>query len=333
MKDGICFNTQEGHLFISLGYIHPPGNVYSVLKYYQKENGQIQRTLLGRGVTDFVDSLPLLIEQHPNYLEYSPVYDCELLCIPSRDITCIYDGLQRYRELSQNPRNKFEKAASNLREILIDLGLPEDSLHLRGSILYARPRPDSDLDLSIIGKKNFATYLELIDQAPGVGVMPSTEINRNVALLAGVCPLPRDELIPHVRRRKTKLVFEGIPVSIKCVRSDTEVRKEIPKFSLIRTTNLGEAIIHGTVLDASSSCCYPVEFEVDALDGNDRRISTILCFESLFAEFLFPGETFEARGVVQEVVVGNDSPVYRLMLGTRELAGKEYLRRINPRSS
>lgn len=331
MKDGICFNTDEGHLFISLGYIHPRNGVYSVLKYYQKENGGIQRTLLGRGVADFIDSLPLLIEQHPNYLQYSPVYDCELLCIPNHDITCVYDGLQRYRELSLDPQNRFEKAASSLRRILIDLGLSEDSIHLRGSILYAQPRPDSDLDLSIIGKENFALYLDLIGEAPGVEVMPLAELNRNVDLLAGICPLSKEELIPHIRRRKTKLHFEGIPVSVKCVRSDTEVEEEIPDFSLMRVTNLGEAIIRGTVLDASSSCCYPVEFGVAAGDAQGRKISTVLCFESLFAEFLLPGESFEAKGVVQEVIVGTDSPAYRLILGTRELAGKEYLRRTNPR--
>lgn len=327
MKDGTCFNTKEGHLFISLGYLHPLDGIYSVLKYYQKENGEIQRTLLGRGVADFVDSLSLLMEDHPNFLQYSPVYDCELLRIPNQEIFHVYDGLERYRELCTNPKNKFEIAATRLRSIFMDLGLPEDSIHLRGSILYAHPRPDSDLDLSIVGKENFAAYIDLIDQAHGVKVMPPSEVERNVNLLSGVCPLPKNELVMHVSRRKTKLHFDGVPVSVKCVRSGADVKREIPDFSLIRASNLGETTLQGTVLEASASCCYPVEFEVDAISSEGHQVSSILCFESLFAEFLLPCESFEAKGIVQKVNIGNNAPVYRLILGTRELAGEEYLRR------
>lgn len=326
MKDGTCFNTQKGHLFISLGYLHPPKSIYSVLKYYQKENGEIQRTLLGRGVSDFVDSISLLKDDHPNFLQYSPAYDCELLCVPNQEIIHVYDGLKRYRELCTNPRNKFEIAATRLRSILMGLGLPEDSIHLRGSILYAQPRPDSDLDLSIVGKENFSSYIDVIDEARGVKVMPPSEVERNVDLLSGVCPLPKNELVKHVRRRKTKLHFDGVPVSVKCVRSDTEVKREIPSFPLVKASNLGETTLQGTVLEASASCCYPVEFDVDAISSGGNQISSILCFESLFAEFLLPGESFEAKGMIQEVNIGNNTPVYRLILGTRELVGKEYLR-------
>jgi predicted nucleotidyltransferase len=208
----------------------------------------------------------------------------------------------------------------------MDLGLPEDSIHLRGSILYAHPRPDSDLDLSIVGKENFAAYIDLIEQARGVKVMPPSEVERNVDLLSGVCPLPKNELVVHVRRRKTKLHFDDVPVSVKCVRSDADVKKEIPDFSLVRASNLGESIIQGTVLEASASCCYPVEFEVEAISPEGHQVSSILCFESLFAEFLLPGESFEAKGIIQKIKIGNNACHYRLILGTRELVGKEYLR-------
>ena len=219
------------------------------------------------------------------------------------------------------------RPSANLRSILVDLGIPEDSIHLRGSLLYSKPRPDSDLDISIVGKATFATFLEVIEEATGVKIMPDAEIKRNVGILSGICPLSEDELVLHVSRRKTKLHFEGIPVSVKCVRSNDEVERDFAHFSSIQATNVGEAIIHGVVTDASASCCYPVEFGVEAIDAEEHQISTILCFESLFAEFLLPGESFEARGVVQEVRLGKNPPNYRLILGTRELAGKEYLRR------
>ncbi len=333
LKDGLCFNIEEEHLLISLGYIHPPNHVYSVLKYYKKGNGQIQRTLLGRGVTDFVDSLPLLLEKHPKYLEYSPTYDCELLCIPNNDITHIYDGLKRYREISENPRNKFEQAAARLRIILIDLGLPEESIHLRGSILYSQPREDSDLDISIEGKKIFKRYLEVIHQAPGVSVMPPSEVERNVNLLAGVCPLSKDHITFNIRRRKTKLTYGNIPVSVKCIRSDYEIRNEVPVFSSIKARNLNPTRITGIIKDASASCCYPVEYKISAKNNQGYEVTTIYCFESLFAEFLQIGEYFEAYGILQEILIKDNPKTYRLILGTRELAGKEYLRRISKRQS
>ena len=157
--------------------------------------------------------------------------------------------------------------------------------------------------------------------------MPESEVKRNISLLERICQLPRKTISFHIRRRKTKLNFENIPVSVKCIRSNHEIKVEIPEFSKIKANNIGPARITGTVIDSSASCCYPVEFTIKAKTNKNQEVSSIYCFESLFAEFLKTEEIFEAYGILQEIIIKNEPNSYRLVLGTRELEGKEYLRR------
>jgi predicted nucleotidyltransferase len=326
--DGTCFRDHDFNLFIVLGYIHPPEESHAVLKYTTEEERDSKRFLQAQGIHDYVNALNFLKSKKPHLIKVSDFYSVDLLTIPYSDAEIIYDGVEKLRKVVKNPSSRIEKLCASFSEIVVEnLGFKFEDMGVRGSILYGSPRPDSDIDITIFGKDKMRYFREHIDECPGITVMPLLEVERVSKFLKNISPLSMEEIVPHVAKRKTKLNIEGIPISIKCVRSEKEIEEDIPVFKTVSCKTLGPATVKGTVTDTSASLCYPVEYRIKD-ESPERNVEEILCLESLFAEFIEEDDTIEVKGVLQEVELDGRKRYRRIVISTVELAGKEYIKKI-----
>lgn len=325
--DGTCFRDHDLNLFIVLGYIHPQEESHAVLKYTTEEERDSKRFLQAQGIYDYVNALNFLKSKKPHLIKYSDFYDVDLLTIPYSDVEIVYDGVEKLKKIVENPSSRIEKLCASFSEIAVEnLGFKLEDMGVRGSILYGSPRPDSDIDITIFGKDKMHYFREHIDECPGITVMSPLEVERVSEFLKNISPLSMEEIVSQVSKRKTKLNIEGIPISIKCVRSEKDIEEDIPAFKTVSCKTLGPAIVKGTVTDSSASLCYPVEYRIKD-ESPERNVEEILCLESLFAEFVEEGDIIEAKGVLQEVELDGRKRYRRVVLSTVELAGQEYIKK------
>lgn len=326
--DGTCFRDHDFNLFIVLGYIHPSNESYAVLKYTTEEERDSKRFLQAQGINDYVNALDFLKRKKPHLIKYSDFYDVDLLTVPYPDVKIVYDGFEKLKKIVENPSTRIQKLCASFCEIVVEnLGFKLEDMGIRGSMLYGSPRPDSDIDITIFGKDKMRYFREHIDECSGITVMPPLEVERLAEFLKNIYPLSMEEIVPLLSKRKTKLDIEGIPISIKCVRSEKEIEEDIPVFKTVSCKTLGPAIVKGTVTDTSASLCYPVEYRIKD-ESPERNVEEILCFESLLAELVEEGDIIEVKGILQEVELDGRKRYRRIVISTVELAGKEYIKKI-----
>ena len=171
-------------------------------------------------------------------------------------------------------------------------------------------------------------FKEHIDECPDIAVMPPLEVERVSEFLKKISPLSMEEIVPQVSKRKTKLHIEDVPISIKCVRSEKDIEEDIPVFKTVSCKTKGPVIVRGTVTNSGANLCYPVQYCIKDVSP-ERNVEEILCLESLFAEFAEEGDNIEVKGVLQEVELDRVKKWRRVVISTVELAGQEYIKKID----
>ncbi len=186
-RDGDAFLTREHFLFYVFGYEHPPGRVFSFLKYIPTQLSRLfplrylERTWK-MGETEFNRARKLYTAQNlqniletfrkhfPSYVYFCPFRSKEIVSAPLRLIEKVFDpkdSLQRIVE--EGGRDPLQNLAVELVELLsAETGVPLGDFGIHGSLALGMHTAESDIDLAVYGAENFrlleATVNKLVDE-------------------------------------------------------------------------------------------------------------------------------------------------------------------------
>jgi len=180
-RDGDTFTTNEGFVFYVFGYEHPADHVFSFLKYiplnfqslfkirYLKRRWKLGgRTLVRAEKLYTAQNYKRMIEtfrkHFPDYLYFCPYRNKALISAPLRLIDRIFEPKTCLENLRRNGgKDYLEKTALDLVVLLSeqsDVDIEDFGIH--GSIALNMHTPESDIDLTVYGSRNFRRVEETI---------------------------------------------------------------------------------------------------------------------------------------------------------------------------
>ena len=311
--EGYYIETHEGFLFAVKGLHHPEDGVIAYLRYIPDEHGdRIRCGRRYRRVYDLEETTRYLEEHHPNYLRWMGEKGIRVQFVPHSHIRRIYDPREGLKEILRQSENRAGKLVKLFAEALRDEGVPLGDVGLTGSLLIGLKTTESDIDLIIYGRQSGLKAYEALRRLRERGLLsslPSDEALKVAEMRWGGTGLDLRRLAELERVKLLHGLIEGVPYYVRLVPNPTEF--EPPHFS----KPMGEATIRGVVIEDAlgiyTPCRYVVEAEADGL-----RVEELMSYRGRFAEQVWEGDEFEARGVLEEVH-SSRGVYYRLMLGRR----------------
>ncbi|MFX0115492.1 MAG: hypothetical protein ACFFB3_13170 [Candidatus Hodarchaeota archaeon] len=159
----------EGIIYLVLLNDHPPDSVVVAPKYIPQQGGKWRESysrIFGNYTsTDFHKAAKLEIFRKYEY--YSESFSKKLLAIPHSCIAEHYIPENKLRALasaSQNDLSSLEKKATELVNILSEIGIEQRAMGITGSILYNLHMPFSNLSIIFYGLKAAKTYFSKIEE-------------------------------------------------------------------------------------------------------------------------------------------------------------------------
>ena len=318
------------NLHIVFGSVHPPGRIFTYIKYipvedYRRGEHGIWRF---RGVP-----LKRVLERYSVYHvekifskyhreEWDPVYGSKMPSIGYLDVIAHLLPEERGYEVYTNPRDPLEEKASELIERVMRLtGIRLGEIGIGGSILGSFHSASlSDIDLIVYGCRNAE---EIYWKANEIGIPLSGDKLerwvRNAALLHNIpLEVARDMYSPYRR-----ILFQSVETTFVFPEDPRRYGEEI-------SISLGKCV--EAKLEIAGGQCrslqYPARAEVARTletSGIDARIDEVVSYEGTYSPILYRGGILKIHGLIQLVLPRN---IYRIAVGTRECKG--YIARAMP---
>ncbi|MCS7139725.1 MAG: nucleotidyltransferase domain-containing protein [Candidatus Nezhaarchaeota archaeon] len=341
-RDRDYIETLEGLFFTVVGNVHPRDSVIAYLKYIPSPEGEwgsgnrrFKRALPYYTVPMLLDTISYLKQYSPYYVKFLEELGVEMSTVSTNRIREHYKPEERLQKIIEKPRDQLEGMVAELAKLITDeAGVFMSDLGVTGSILINIHRPFSDIDLVIYGKENALRVKEALLRlyhAPrkDISALPH---NRLAELLE------RRQRLFHLSKRDAEIIssrkwnrglFKGKEFSIHPVKKEHEVSEVFGEF---KYKPLGLATIRGVVVDSRDSLFMPSRWRIEVLgfyEGNRVEGLTELCsYEGLYMGIVDEGEEFEARGKVEAVFKREGLSHYRLLIGSPEARGMDYVKPI-----
>ena len=299
---------------------HPPGFIIAKPKYFPIDSinfrGLKKRFLFSRGVYRFnlfndkdivSDNLKAIKEKFPYY-----IYECKkhknwFLGIPLDKIKKFYDTRQGVKELLKVPVEDLDpylKAARKIIDILINHGIPADSLGISHSTLLGNYTPGrSDIDLLIFGMKNGWKAIEYLEQDknPSLTWKSKEDWTRYYKDRVVSKVYSEEEYVANMVRKKDDGFIDGNVFSLFCIENENERWYDWEA----EHEPLGTVKIRAKIKDAYYSIVRPGFYELEEskiLEGyQDIPIKRIVTWARPFNLQAKNGEEIEACGLLEIV--------------------------------
>jgi predicted nucleotidyltransferase len=340
-RDRDYVETVEGLFFTVVGNVHPPGRVIAYLKYVPSPDGKwgrerrFRRALPYYTVPMLLDTISYLKQTHPQYVAFFEELGIEMSAVPLSMVSRHYRPEERLQEMARGPRDELEDAALELAEAIADeAGIPIDDLGVTGSILVKIHQPFSDIDLVVYGRESALRAREALrelyrDPRRGIEALPRQRLEDLLERRQRLFCLSKSDAEVVCARKWNRGLFKGREFSIHPVKKESEVRESFGEFSY---KPLGLATIKGVVADASESLFMPSKWfveDVEFVSGTSvEGLAEVCSYEGLYMGVVDSGERFEARGKVEAVYQRGKPSHYRLLIGSPEARGLDYIKPI-----
>ncbi|MDH5815246.1 MAG: nucleotidyltransferase domain-containing protein [Candidatus Nezhaarchaeota archaeon] len=338
-RDRDYVETVEGLFFTVVGNVHPVNYVIAYLKYIPSSEGKwgrerkFKRALPYYTVPMLLDTISYLKQYYPHYVTFFNELGIEMSAIPLSKLLKHYCPERRLQEIIEKSKDHLESMAVDLAQSIADeAGIPINDLGVTGSLLIGIHQPFSDIDLVVYGRNSAMKVKEALlklyeEPKRGIERLPKERLEELLERRQRLFYLSKNDAEIICSRKWNRGFFKGKEFSIHPVKKDDEVNEVFGEFTY---KPIGLATIRGTVIDSSESMFMPSRWlvdEVESLSGVNAEGVTELCsYEGLYMGIVNEGETFEARGKVEAVYRRGKFDHYRLLIGSPEARGQDYLK-------
>lgn len=294
------FETKDGWIFAVADYSHPDG-LRSMLRYVpdaageRKANGKRYRKM------DFEQAYEFLRRERPCYVR-------DLHVVPLQDVLRIYrpsDGLLVVAELDRRVRK--------IAGLLGQAGVPCAQMGITGSMLVGLSSPSSDIDFVVYGPCWWKAR-DIVARAKVNGEIGDLDEATWRKIYSKRKPeISFSEFMLHETRKGNRGMIEGTYFDLLFTREWNQI------YSQPSGKPAGECRIEARVTNADFAFDSPAIFRLD-----HPEVKEIFCYSHTYAGQALPGETIEAKGVLEETSHG-----LRLVVGTTREARGEWIRSLS----
>jgi hypothetical protein len=345
-RDRDFIRTKEGFFFCVVGPYHPADRVFAYVKYVPSEKGKwrdkrtgYKRVMRAYTIPDLLQTFHLLENKNSQYMFHSEFYGITMTAVPKSYILQHYKPEEKLAEILGNLKKDTlqTKLADFVGFLSARSGLASNNFGVTGSILLDIHNPKfSDMDVTVYGLKNSLKVKETLTRAY---LEPDSLVKRfEGAVLDDWCrkkgarfPLSFDDARRIYARKWNIGVFEDVMFSVH----PTHLERELTEKYGDRTfRSEGQMKLRALVADDSESlflpCVYKVR-DVRLIEGKlrDTDILEVVSYESLYDSLADVGEEIVVKGKLEHVYDSrNDTEYYRVLVGSPEGKGKEYIKTI-----
>lgn len=340
-RDRDYVETIEGLFFTVVGNIHPASHVIAYLKYVPSPEGiwgkdrRFKRVLPYYTVPMLLNTISYLKQHHPHYVTFFDELGVEMSAVPLDKVLKHYRPECRLQEMIEEPKDHLETMAVDLAQSIADeASVPISDLGVTGSLLIGIHQSFSDIDLVVYGKESALKVREALlrlyeEPKRGIGKLPRERFEELSERRQRLFYLSEREAEMICLRKWNRGFFKGKDFSIHPVKKESEVKET---FGELTYKPVGLATIRGVVADSSESIFMPSRWlvrDVEFLSGLSVEGLTELCsYEGLYMGVVYEGERLEARGKVEAVYCKGRLDHHRLLIGSPEARGQDYIKPI-----
>lgn len=299
--------TAEGLIFAVVSYHAQQQKVGCFLRYV-RQGSQWQKI-----ATEQANQL--LESQYPQYLYHSKQFDAAFHAVEITAIVKHHQPEQRLLySLANDNQDCVEVKLKKLIAILLRYGADCQFLGLTGSMLIDQQRAQSDIDLVVYGREQFAKTRRAVQQALACGELDALDhvlMMDNFNRRAG--ELSFDEFAWHENRKCNKAVIAGTKFDIGMVCLADDIRHDQHHYN-----KQGNKTVISTVTNDNHAFDFPAYYQID-----DVETPEVLVYTHTYVGQARLGEKVEISGAVE---CNSATGERRLIVGsTREAAG-EYIK-------
>lgn len=291
------FQTRQGWIFAVSDYCHPHG-IRSLLRYVPDLKGEREAGGRRYRKLDFDDAYRFLRTKQPDWV-------ADLHQVPAEEIELTFSPSHALLALAQtDPRVK------RIVQTLAGAGVPMQQMGITGSMLVGLQAPGSDIDFVVYGPSWWKAR-DILARAKSNGEMDDLdEATWKKIYLKRKPEIGFEEFMIHEKRKGNRGMVEGTYFDLLFTRDWEQIQPQP------RGRQAGAAQIEARVVNADFSFDSPAIYRLD-----HPEVKEIFSYSHTYAGQALPGESIEAKGVLEETENG-----LRLVVGTTREARGEWIR-------
>jgi predicted nucleotidyltransferase len=266
-------------------------------------------------------------ENYSEYILSSPHHNNNRLffSIPIEKIERIYFPRRGLSELMTMPESSLDdhlKLVYEFIKFLLDSGLKEKDLGVTYSTLMGHYFKNiSDINIVVYGKDNFWNLMKYLETAkhPKLKWKTKEDWIRFHKQRNRFTFFTEQEFLQIMSRKKSEGYFDDNLFVIFGTEKDEEVWS---KWGEEKYTQIGSAIIEGTVIDNFSSIvrpgCYTIKDSKVISAGKENFndvIKKVVFYSRDYCMIAYPEEKIQASGILEKVEPKNGDAYYRIVVG------------------
>lgn len=291
------FATKEGWIFAVADYSHPNG-LRSMLRYIPDAAGEREAEGIRYRKMDFDPAYEFLRGERPDWAQ-------DLHVVPLSEVQRIYQPSEGLLSVA-----KRDPRVSKIAVLLAKAGVPWEQMGITGSMLVGLDGPSSDIDFVVYGPLWWKAR-DIVARAKAKGIIGDLDEPTWRKIYAKRKPEIRfEEFMRHEKRKGNRGMIDGTYFDLLFTRDWNQIQTQpVGKPA-------GEGRIEARVTNADFAFDSPAIFHLD-----HPEVKEIFCYSHTYAGQALPGETIEAKGVLEETAQG-----LRLVVGTTREARGEWIR-------
>ncbi|HPT18425.1 MAG TPA: nucleotidyltransferase domain-containing protein [Methanothrix sp.] len=294
------FMTRQGWIFAVADYHHPHG-LRSLLRYIPDPAGERQAEGIRYRKMDFDDSFAFLRRERPEWA-------LDLHTVPESEVVRLYQPAEVLPAVASSDRR-----VARIASIIEQGGVPRDQMGITGSMLIGLHGPSSDIDFVVYGP-HWWLARDILSQAKAQGTIDDLDDETWRKIYRKRKPeIVFEEFVRHERRKGNRGMVDGTYFDLLFTRDWSQIRPHPAG------KPAGIATIEARVVNADFSFDSPAIFGLD-----HPEVKEIFCFSHTYAGQALPGETIEAKGMLEEIPGG-----LRMVVGTTREARGEWIRSLS----
>ncbi|HOV81780.1 MAG TPA: nucleotidyltransferase domain-containing protein [Methanothrix sp.] len=296
------FRTRQGWIFAVADYSHPRG-LRSLLRYVPDPDGERQAGGRRYRKLDFDDAFGFLRQERPDWA-------LDLHTVPESEVARIYQP-----SLGLDAVASRDERVARIASILERGGVPRGQMGITGSMLVGLNGPASDIDFVVYGPEWWHAR-DILSRAKRDGRIDDLDEETWRKIYRKRKPeIGFEEFILHEKRKGNRGMVDGTYFDLLFTRDWSQISSS-PQPS---GRPAGEGRIEARVVNAEFAFDSPAIYRLD-----HPQVKEIFCYSHTYAGQALPGETIEAKGVMEETAEG-----LRLVVGTTREARGEWIRSLS----